>query len=92
MERQAVGKNNKVPSGNDHPHRQPARSSSAGHPLLELQRSIGEGCTAVLEGIRDQFLPGGQVVDEPTGFPPREVLIPKSAEALLRRLDRRLRK
>lgn len=49
-----------------------------------------DGCTAVLEGIRDRLLPGGQVVDEPTGFPPAAVLIPASSAALLRRLQRRL--
>ena len=49
-----------------------------------------EGCTAVLEGIRDRFLPGGAVVDEPTGFPPPSILIPRSADALLRQLRRRL--
>lgn len=41
MERQAVAKLQKMPTGNDHPHRQSARSSSARNPLLELQRSVG---------------------------------------------------
>ncbi len=41
MERQVVAKVKKAPCGRNHPHREPARSSSAAHPLLELQRSIG---------------------------------------------------
>jgi len=41
MERQAVAKVQKTPTGNNHPHRQSTRSTSAGHTLLELQRAVG---------------------------------------------------
>ena len=41
MERQAVAKVQKMPTGNDHPHRQSTRATSAGHTLLELQRTVG---------------------------------------------------
>ena len=41
MERQAIAKVQKMPTGNNHPQKQFARSSSAAHPLRELQRSIG---------------------------------------------------
>ena len=41
MERHAVANAQKMPTGNNHPHRQSTRSTSAGHTLLELQRSIG---------------------------------------------------
>src|SRR5215204_1625344 len=41
MERQALAKIQKMPTGNNHPHRQSARSTSAGHTLLELQRAVG---------------------------------------------------
>jgi len=41
MERQAVTKVQKIPASNNHPHRQSARSTSAGHTLLALQRAVG---------------------------------------------------
>ncbi len=41
MERQAVAKGQKIPTGSNHPHRRSARSTSAGHTLLELQRAVG---------------------------------------------------
>lgn len=41
MERQTVAKADQMRSGNNRAHRQSVQSSSAGHPLLELQRSIG---------------------------------------------------
>ena len=41
MERQSIPKADKVPTGNNHLHRQSARSTSAGHSLLNLQGSIG---------------------------------------------------
>src|SRR5829696_7883910 len=41
MERQALAKIQKMPTGNNHPHRQSTRSTSAGHTLLELQRAVG---------------------------------------------------
>ena len=40
MERQAVAKVQKILTSN-HPHRQSARSTSAGQALLELQRAVG---------------------------------------------------
>jgi hypothetical protein len=46
-----------------------------------------DGCTAVLENIRNTQLPGGQVVDEPTGFPPGlRALSDQALERALRRL------
>lgn len=54
MERQAVAKVVKVPYGNNHAHRQPARSSSAAHPLLKLQRSIGNH--AVQSLVRTSYI------------------------------------
>jgi outer membrane protein OmpA-like peptidoglycan-associated protein len=41
MERQVIAKVQKMPTGNNHTHRQSARSTSAVHPLLELQRAVG---------------------------------------------------
>ena len=52
MERQAVAK--KMPSGSNNIHRGSPRSSSAAHPLLELQRSIGN--QAVRSLIRTPFI------------------------------------
>jgi hypothetical protein len=48
-----------------------------------------DGCTAVLETIRNVHLPGGEVVDEPTGFP--KDLRQHSDEALERALRTFLR-
>jgi len=52
MERQAVAKVEKVSSGRN--HRQPDRSSAAVHPLLTLQRSIGN--QAVRNLIRTPYI------------------------------------
>src|SRR5678815_718750 len=41
MDRRALAKAQNIPTRNNHPHRQSARSTSAGHTLLELQRAVG---------------------------------------------------
>jgi len=50
MEREALARIEKLRIGNHRPQRQIARPSSAGHPLLELQRSVGNQAIQRLTG------------------------------------------
>src|SRR6185369_6333241 len=50
MEREALARIEKLRIGNHRPQRQIARPSSAGHLLLELQRSIGHQAIQRLTG------------------------------------------
>ena len=63
MERQAVAKVQGTPTGNNHLHRQSPASSSAGHPLLELQRSIGN--QAVQRLIRSPYIQARLQISKP---------------------------
>src|SRR5215213_10555547 len=87
MRRPAVRKTKREPSHSDHVQRQSARSTSAKHPLLDLQRSVGSH--AVQRLINSHYIQAKLSVSSPGD--PFEQEADRMADTVMRMPDRQAR-